>query len=54
LAKLKKELGERGLAFDNGYGKIKNETFRIPHMGDLHMQDLKELFGLIEEILPAC
>ena len=53
LAKLKKELGERGIAFDNGYGKIKNETFRIAHMGDLQMEDLKELFGIIEEILPA-
>ena len=53
LAKLKKELGEREIAFDNGYGKIKNQTFRIAHMGDLQMEDLKELFGMIEEILPA-
>ena len=53
LAKLKTELGKRGIAFDNGYGKIKNETFRIAHMGDLQMEDLKELFGIIEEILPS-
>lgn len=53
MAKLKKELGERGIAFDNGYGKIKNETFRIAHMGDMQIEDLKELFGMIEEILSA-
>ncbi len=53
LAKLKKELGERGIAFDNGYGKIKNKTFRIAHMGDLQLGDLKEFFGMIEELLPT-
>lgn len=53
MAKLKKKLGERDIAFDNGYGKIKNETFRIAHMGDLQIEDLKELFGMIEEILPT-
>jgi len=53
MERLKKELGERGIAFDNGYGKIKNETFRIAHMGDLHIKDLKELFDMIEAIIPG-
>ncbi len=53
LENLKKELGKREIAFDNGYGKIKNETFRIAHMGELQIADLKEIFGMIEEILPA-
>lgn len=35
--------------FGNGYGKLKNETFRIAHMGDITMDDLKELLGWIEE-----
>ncbi len=53
LAELKKELGDKGIAFDNGYGKIKNKTFRIAHMGDIQLDDLKEFFGMIEEILAA-
>ncbi len=34
--------------FGNGYGKIKEETFRISHMGDVTLDDLKELIGWIE------
>jgi aspartate aminotransferase-like enzyme len=52
LEKLKKLAGERGYAIDNGYGKIKNRTFRIPHMADFTMTDMKELFDLLEELLP--
>ena len=35
--------------FGNGYGKLKEETFRIAHMGDITMGDLKELTGWIDE-----
>ncbi|MFC1739531.1 pyridoxal-phosphate-dependent aminotransferase family protein [Planctomycetota bacterium] len=35
--------------FGNGYGKIKEETFRIAHMGDITLDDLKELLGWIDE-----
>ena len=35
--------------FGNGYGKIKQETFRIAHMGDISMDDLKELLGWIDD-----
>jgi aspartate aminotransferase-like enzyme len=35
--------------FGNGYGKLKEETFRIAHMGDITMEDLKELVGWIDE-----
>ncbi len=35
--------------FGNGYGKLKNETFRIAHMGDITLDDLKQLLGWIEE-----
>ncbi|MBN2429440.1 MAG: alanine--glyoxylate aminotransferase family protein [Deltaproteobacteria bacterium] len=52
LEKLKKLAAERGYALDNGYGKIKNETFRIAHMGDFTMEDMCELFKLLEELLP--
>jgi aspartate aminotransferase-like enzyme len=52
LEKLKKLAAERGYAIDNGYGKIKNLTFRIAHMADFTLADLEELFALLEELLP--
>jgi aspartate aminotransferase-like enzyme len=52
LSRLKQLAGERGYAIDNGYGKIKNETFRIPHMADMTMADLEELFDLLADLLP--
>jgi len=35
--------------FGNGYGKLKEKTFRIAHMGDITLDDLKELTGWIDE-----
>ncbi len=52
LEKLKKLAGDRGYAIDNGYGKIKNQTFRIAHMADFTMADMEEIFGVLEELLP--
>jgi aspartate aminotransferase-like enzyme len=55
LKKLKGALGERGYAFDDGYGKLKGETFRIAHMGDLLLDDLKEFLAVIDQLMPgAC
>jgi aspartate aminotransferase-like enzyme len=51
LAQLKKSLGERGYAFDDGYGKLKGKTFRIAHMGDMQLSDVKEITAQIEELL---
>ena len=34
--------------FGNGYGKLKEQTFRIAHMGDITLDDLKELLNWIE------
>lgn len=47
LSALKKRLASVGYAFDDGYGKIKGETFRIAHMGDMQVADLQ---GLLSEI----
>ena len=38
-----------GTVFGNGYGKLKQETFRIAHMGDITMDDVKEVTGWIDE-----
>jgi len=35
--------------FGNGYGKLKEQTFRIAHMGDITLDDLKDLLAWIEE-----
>lgn len=53
LEKLKRLAAEKGYAIDNGYGKIKNQTFRIPHMADMTQADLDELFRVLEELLPS-
>lgn len=52
LAALKKKLGEAGFAFDDGYGKIKGETFRIAHMGDMTKGDIDGLLDAIVTIMP--
>ena len=52
LAVLKKRLAEAGFAFDDGYGKIKGQTFRIAHMGDMTKNDLDDLFSAIIAIIP--
>ncbi|MFC2154658.1 pyridoxal-phosphate-dependent aminotransferase family protein [Candidatus Altiarchaeota archaeon] len=51
LAALSKELFSRGYVFSNGYGKLKGEVFRVAHMGDRTLEDLKVYIGEIEEIL---
>lgn len=48
---LNEELGKKGFAISNGYGELKEKTFRIAHMADLDLNDLKELLTVIEEIL---
>ena len=35
--------------FGNGYGALKEKTFRIAHMGDITLDDLKELLGWIDK-----
>jgi len=51
LAQLKKTLAERGYAFDDGYGKLKGKTFRVAHMGDMKLSDLKGITAEMEDIL---
>lgn len=52
VADLNKALGERGAMISNGYGsKLKEKTFRIAHMGDLTVADIRWLLGEIDDIL---
>lgn len=51
IADLNKKLGERGFQISNGYGKVKNKTFRIAHMADRTLDEIKELLENIDDIL---
>lgn len=51
VADLNKKLGERGYAISNGYGSLKDKTFRISHMGDYTVEDVQGLLDTIDEIL---
>jgi len=48
---LNKALGERGFQIANGYGELKDKTFRIAHMGWRTADEMRALFGHIEQIL---
>ncbi len=51
VADLNKALAERGAMISNGYGALKEETFRIAHMGDLTVDDVTWLLGQINDIV---
>lgn len=51
IAALNKFLLQRGMRLSNGYGDLKNKTFRIAHMGEVHMEDLDTLLAAIEEYM---
>ncbi len=51
VADLNKELGKRGAMISNGYGDLKEKAFRIAHMGDLQMSDIRWLLAQINDIL---
>jgi aspartate aminotransferase-like enzyme len=48
---LNKKLSEKKMVIANGYGSLKDKTFRIGHMGDLNLDDVMELTAALEEIL---
>ena len=50
---LNQELGKLGMQISNGYGDLKEKTFRIAHMGELTLADVKEVTAAIEKILPT-
>ena len=48
VAKLNKFLSGHGMQIGNGYGKLKEETFRIAHMGEMRLDELNHLLRHIE------
>ena len=51
IPELNKALAERNMQLGNGYGDLKDKTFRIAHMGELTMDDMKEVTSAIVDIL---
>ncbi|WP_039658353.1 pyridoxal-phosphate-dependent aminotransferase family protein [Clostridium tyrobutyricum] len=51
IGELNKELGKRGFQISNGYGTLKGKAFRIAHMADFTLDDIKELINNINDIL---
>ena len=51
IVDLNNKLGEAGFEISNGYGKLKDETFRIAHMGDLTLIEIEELLSTIDYLL---
>ncbi|MFC1691651.1 pyridoxal-phosphate-dependent aminotransferase family protein [Nanoarchaeota archaeon] len=52
VGELNKKLEEKfNMTLSNGYGDLKEKTFRISHMGDYTEDDIKELLSNVDEIL---
>ncbi len=51
VAALNKFLLARDMRIANGYGALKNKTFRVAHMGELHMADVDTLLSAIDEFM---
>jgi len=51
VAAFRKALNAKGLEISDGYGDLKGKTFRIAHMADMTMDDMKELVAAMNEIL---
>lgn len=48
---LNRELSHRGYIISNGYGILKDKTFRIGHMGDCTLDEINEVLDIIDDIL---
>jgi predicted phosphoserine aminotransferase len=51
IKKLNEELGKVGYMISAGYGKLKDSTFRIAHMGDCNADELQGLLNAMDKIL---
>ena len=51
VAALNKALASKDATIGNGYGDLKDKTFRIAHMGDCTLDQLKELLANIDGFL---
>jgi len=50
IPELNQKLAEKGLVISNGYGKLADQTFRIGHMGEWTLEEMKGVIAAIDEI----
>jgi aspartate aminotransferase-like enzyme len=50
VSELNQKLAEKGLNISNGYGKLADKTFRIGHMGEWTLPEIKDVIAAIDEI----
>ena len=50
ISELIEKLANRGFLISNGYGKIKEKTFRIGHMGEWNINEIKKVLGIIDDL----
>ncbi|MCR4688226.1 MAG: alanine--glyoxylate aminotransferase family protein [Saccharofermentans sp.] len=48
---INKAMGERGYLMSNGYGPLKDKTFRIAHMADTTVDEIKTMLGDLTEVI---
>ena len=51
ISELNTFLKQREMRIANGYGQLKDKTFRIAHMGETQLEDIEELLEAMEEYL---
>lgn len=51
IKNLNEELAKKGYMISNGYGDLKDKTFRISHMADYTVEDVDGVLDTIKEIL---
>ncbi len=45
------KMAQRGYIIGSGYGSLKEETFRVGNMGNVYMNDVKEMLDVMQEVL---
>jgi aspartate aminotransferase-like enzyme len=50
VSDLIEKLANKGFLISNGYGKLKEKTFRIGHMGEWNVIELKKVLNIIDDI----
>ena len=51
IEKINQGLLDRGFRMDRGYGKFRYKAFRIPHMGNVYMDDLEEYLDVFNQMI---
>ena len=51
IEKISQGLLDNGYRMDRGYGKFRYKTFRIPHMGNIYLDDLKEYLNIFQNLI---